>query len=150
VWEALTAAGDLAAWHPTPFELEPRVGGTVTFLQSPGAPSMPPGSVLAYEPPRRLAYTWGEDELRFELAEHRDGTLLTLTHTFDDRLKAARDAAGWDLCLQALERRLRGEGTPVVGGDDAVPPSWSELNDSYQRRFGIAPEAATPPPQPSG
>ena len=153
VWDALTVAGELAAWHPSPFELEPRVGGTVTFIPSPGIPSMPPGSVLAYEPPRRLAYTWGEDELRFEVHDHPGGSRLTLAHVFDDRFKAARDAAGWDLCLQALDLRLRGEqpgadedGRSRPGAPGRIPPGWRELNDDYQRRFGIAPQDATPPP----
>jgi len=148
VWEALTAAADLAAWHPTPFELEPRVGGAVTFAATPGAPAMPPGAVLEYDPPRRLAYTWGDDELRFAVDAHPEGSLLVLTHAFDDRYKAARDAAGWDICLHALAHALRGERPPAVDAGGRFPPGWSELNDAYQRRFGIAPADATPPPQP--
>jgi uncharacterized protein YndB with AHSA1/START domain len=147
VWDALTAPGDLAHWHPTPFELEPRVGGTVTFLPTPDAPSMAPGSVLDYEPPRRLAYTWGDDELRFEVRDHPEGCLLVLAHGFDDRFKAARDASGWELCLQALRHHLRGERPPGLAEGERLPSGWCELNADYERRFGIAPEDATPPPR---
>jgi uncharacterized protein YndB with AHSA1/START domain len=56
VWEALTDAGELASWHPTPFELERFVGGAVTFLPEGDAPDMPPGEVREYEPPRVLAW----------------------------------------------------------------------------------------------
>jgi hypothetical protein len=40
------------------------------------------------------------------------GTPLVLTHTFDDRLKSARDAAGWHLCLDALELSIDGVDDP--------------------------------------
>ena len=64
VWDALTAAAELAAWHPTPFELEARVGGHDHLPPLSRHALDASGSVLAYEPPRRLAYTWGEAGLR--------------------------------------------------------------------------------------
>lgn len=119
----------------------------MVFLPTPGAPEMPPGRVLEYDPPRRLSYTWGEDELRFDVGEHPDGSLLVLTHSFGDRFKAARDAAGWELCLQALDHRLRGtRPAGLADGERLASAGWGELNADYERRFGIAPEDATPPP----
>jgi predicted 3-demethylubiquinone-9 3-methyltransferase (glyoxalase superfamily)/uncharacterized protein YndB with AHSA1/START domain len=145
VWGALTELDELRHWHPSPFELERRAGGAIRFLPPDGA-AFGDGRVIAYEPPRLLAYSWGEDELRWEL-EHRDeGTLLTLTHTFEDRLKAARDAAGWELCLAALGAVLGGERGPAPTGERAILGDWDELNRAYQDRFGIAAEQATPPP----
>ena len=146
VWRALTERGELDAWHPTPFELEPREDGRVSFAEGPGRPAMPEGRVLCYEPPRLLAYTWGEDELRWELSPHAEGCLLRLTHIFDDRFKAARDAAGWHLCLDTLAGVLDGVARPDAG-EAGDPGEWRELNGEYERRFGIAPEQATPPPQ---
>ena len=70
--------------------------------------------MTAYEPPHLLAYSWGEDHLRWELEPRDGGTRLVLTHTFDDRLKAARDAAGWDLCLDALATSLSGGDAPPL------------------------------------
>lgn len=147
VWEALTSPGELPAWHPSPFELEPRVGGAVTYPKGEEGPDMPSGEVTAYDPPRLLGYTWGEDDLLWELRPHDGGCLLTLTHSFDDRLKAARDAAGWDLCLAALSTSLEGGDFPRETIDDErLPQGWSELNSAYQERFGISPDEATPPP----
>ncbi|HEX3512074.1 MAG TPA: SRPBCC family protein [Solirubrobacteraceae bacterium] len=143
VWQALISVDELTAWHPTPFELEPSPGGTVRFRADLGGPEMPQGKVLAYDPPRTLAYTWGEDELRFTLTATGERCLLVLEHTFEDRMKAARDAAGWELCLRALERALAGEAGRLA--DDGGGP-WAELNRDYEERFGIAPEDATPPP----
>lgn len=146
VWRALSRHGELFAWHPTPFELEPTVGGAVVYRSTPEGPEMQDGRVLEYDPPRLLVHTWGEDELRWELSEHEQGCLLRLTHTFDDRFKAARDATGWHLCLQAMSRALDGAPAPQRGAKPQLPQGWSELNDDYQERFGITAEQATPPP----
>jgi uncharacterized protein YndB with AHSA1/START domain len=147
VWSALTTEDELFDWHPTPFELEPAVGGRISFRRTPEGLEMPDGRVLEYDPPRLLAHTWGEDELRWELAAHEHGCVLRLTHIFDDRLKAARDAAGWDLCLDALAGSLAGVSRPQRGTGPSLPDGWSALNSQYQERFGIAAGEATPPPQ---
>jgi uncharacterized protein YndB with AHSA1/START domain len=148
VWEALTDLDELAAWHPTPFECEPEVGGRITFRGDLGGPEMPEGRVLAYDPPRALGYTWGEDELRFQLSPGADGVgcLLVLEHEFDDPLKAARDAAGWELCLRALDTALDGEAQRQTADEGRLPDGWKELNAEYEQRFGIVPGEATPPP----
>lgn len=147
VWEALTQTAELRRWHPTPFALDPEVGGRVSFHAEPGGPQMPQGEVLEFEPPRLLAHTWGEDLLRWELRPEGEGCLLILTQTFDDRMKAARDAAGWDLCLDALDAGLQGADPPEQGEAPRMPDGWRELNGEYERRFGIDPARATPPPQ---
>ncbi len=143
VWRALTERGELELWHPTPFEL---AGATVEFLPSPGAPAFEAGRLLALEEPVLLAYTWGPDELRWTLSERAGGCLLTLEHSFADRFKAARDGAGWHVCLTALEALLDRAEVPAKGSARELPGGWRELNEEYQRRFGIAPEEATPVP----
>jgi uncharacterized protein YndB with AHSA1/START domain len=147
VWRSITESDELAEWHPTPFEFERMVGGTVTFLPTGDVPDMPDGRVTDYEPPRLLAYTWDEDELRWELRPHDDGCLLILTHTFEDRFKAARDAAGWHVCLEALASALGGKKAPGTPDGERVPAHWPELNTAYEQKFGIPPEKATPPPE---
>jgi uncharacterized protein YndB with AHSA1/START domain len=146
VWSALTSHGQLLDWHPTPFDIEPRAGGRVNYRSTPGAPEMPEGLVLEFQPPHLLAYTWGEDELRWELHPDELGCVLRLTHVFDDRFKAARDAAGWDLCLGALSSALDCDPRPQRGSGPRLPQHWQGLNREYEQRFRIAPEQATPPP----
>ena len=102
--------------------------------------------MLEFEPPRLLAYSWGEDELRWELRPDGGGCVLSLTHIFDDRFKAARDAAGWHLCLGALSRSLESDPRPQRGHGPRLPGEWRDLNREYEKRFGIPPERATPPP----
>ena len=144
VWGALIEPPEQAAWHPTPFEIEPVLGGTIKYRPSANIPAMPDGEVLEYDPPHLLAHTWGEDLLRWELHPHQEGCLLVLTHTFDDHLKAARDAAGWHLCLDALRASLRDAGEQSDHRGPTQP--WRELNDEYEQRFGIPTDQATPPP----
>jgi len=146
VWRALTERKELAAWHPTPFELEPRAGGTIAFQAPAGMPAWPPGRVLACEEPSLLVHTWGpppEDELRWTLSERDGGCLLTLEHHFADRFKAARDGAGWHLCLRGLEALLDGTEVPAKGDPRELPEGWGELNEEYLARFGIAAQDAT-------
>jgi uncharacterized protein YndB with AHSA1/START domain len=144
VFSALTARPDLDAWHPMPFEIEPKAGGAVRYAEH--GLEFADGEVVEYDPPSRLAYTWGEDLLRFELYPHEEGCLLVLTHLFDDRFKAARDAAGWHVCLAKLEASLASGARTAPAPDQGLPDGWSELNAEYQQRFGIPPEKATPPP----
>jgi uncharacterized protein YndB with AHSA1/START domain len=145
VWRALTEREELEAWHPTPFLLEPSAGGTITFLPS-QVPEMGSGRVLECEEPSLLVHTWGEDELRWTLEQREEGCLLTLEHSFDDRFKAARDGAGWHICLIALAAVVDGREAPDRGSAARLPGGWSELNDGYLKRFGISAEEATPMP----
>ncbi len=107
---------------------------------------MSDGRVLAFEPPGLLAHTWGEDELRWEVEARDDGCILRLTHLFDDRFKAARDGAGWHMCLDSLALALDGRPSPQRGSEPRLPGGWDALNSDYQQRFGISPEQATPVP----
>jgi uncharacterized protein YndB with AHSA1/START domain len=76
VWEALTVHSAGWLW---PIEYEPRVGGAERGLTSAG------GTVTAWEPPHRFetsargADGW-RNELRYELAPHREGTLMSSRH----------------------------------------------------------------------
>ncbi len=75
------------------------------------------GRVLAFDPPRLLAITWGDgdehvSEVRFEFAAQGDATLLTLTHTkIDTKAHTLDFAGGWTAHLQTLAALLEGEPT---------------------------------------
>jgi uncharacterized protein YndB with AHSA1/START domain len=143
VWEALTEAEELPAWHPTPYELERAAGETVRYSAAGDVPEMNDGVLTDWDPPRLLGHSWGEDHLRWELNEHDEGCLLTLTHSFGNRFKAARDAAGWHLCLEALSAYL--DGASTASAREILGGGWQELNSAYEERFGIPPDKATPP-----
>jgi hypothetical protein len=96
--------------------------------------------MLAFIPPTLMELRWAGDVLRFELepdngeGEGRTGCILRLTVTFSEFGKAARDAAGWHICLERL----------VASSDGTTPPRpdrWKELFRTYVERFG--PQAST-------
>jgi uncharacterized protein YndB with AHSA1/START domain len=151
VWRALTEPGEQAAWHPTPARFEPKVGGRVEYVLGGHVAEMPDGEVTDYDPPRLLGYYWTADgeesnHLRFEIRPHDEGSVLILVHTFEDCLKAARDGAGWHVCLDSLSDSLDGPSAAAGHGPDSTG-QWGRLNSTYQDKFGISPEEATPPPQ---
>jgi uncharacterized protein YndB with AHSA1/START domain len=136
VWRALTEPEHLEAWFPTTIEGERTSGAPLRFRHRKA--DLPPmeGAMLACEPQSVLEFSWGEDTLRFELAPRESGTELTLIDTLAERGKAARDGAGWHVCLDQLAYHL----------DDSEPPwtspeRWRQVHDSYVEGFG--PEAAT-------
>ena len=143
VWRAITEPEHLAAWFPTSIDGERRPGATLSFAFS--DIDLPPmaGTMRAYEPPNLIEMAWGDDIVRIELRAdtHGDGeaTVLVLSDTFAELGKAARDGAGWHLCLDNLDAHV--DGRPAADQD-----GWRALNAWYVEHFG--PDAATVgPPQ---
>lgn len=131
VWRFVTDAGELAHWFPSRAEIEPRPGGTITFSGDPNLKDST-GRVIAVDPPRHLSFAWGGDELHFDLEPVRDRrTRFTLTNVLAAEDTAARNAAGWEVCLAALDKRTRGE---KADGPHAGPDApWKEFYDGYVR-----------------
>jgi uncharacterized protein YndB with AHSA1/START domain len=138
VWRAITEARHLAAWFPMRIQGDWVVGGQLTFADPDGQDLEFTGKVLAYQPPSVLEFSWGPDVLRLEIAARGAGCTLTLLDTFDELGKAARDAAGWHVCLDLLAAHL--DGGPEPG------PGWPELNQDYVQAFGPAAATIGPPP----
>ncbi len=141
VWRALTEEAHLAGWFPTTIE-GARVAGAplhFSFRESEGTPF--DGEMLAFVPPSRMELRWADDILRFELEPEPGpggpGCILRLTVTFPEHGKAARDAAGWHVCLDQL----------VDGTDpDRRPPErWRVVHAVYVDRLGPAASTIGPP-----
>jgi uncharacterized protein YndB with AHSA1/START domain len=134
VWRAITEADELAKWFPDTIEGEFAPGSQVRFPKfvEMGLPAV--GKVTEFEPPRLLAYTWGTSELRFELEPDGDGCRLVFIDSLP-REESAKNAAGWEVCLDDLETALSG-GEPGKVQPDRV----FELHDEYAERFGVDPE----------
>jgi uncharacterized protein YndB with AHSA1/START domain len=134
VWRALTEQEHLQAWFPDGISGEWQVGARLTFGPA-GGPSFT-GEVRIIEPPKTLEFSWGTDLLRFEVEPTSGGCVLTLLDTFDELGKAARDTAGWHVCIDKLDLHLDGTSPSWSDGD-----RWKELNAGYTAEFG--PDAAT-------
>jgi uncharacterized protein YndB with AHSA1/START domain len=123
VWQSVSDPDELVAWFPSKVSIEPRVGGTIAFSGDPNLADQT-GQVLAYDPPHRLAFTWGPDELHLELTAVDDQHCrLVLINVLGDRSAASRNAAGWSLCLAALQANL--DATAIDG------TSWRAYYDAY-------------------
>ncbi len=142
VWRALTEPSEIGQWFPATPEWELVPGAKIVFRFREEAPVDDmtqadfEGEIVAVEPLRLLEFTWADELLRWELAPDGGGTRLTFTTAFDDLGKAARDAAGWDVCLEVLEAAL---GDREVSWDDQMK-RWNELFPGYVGSLG--PEAS--------
>ncbi len=140
VWRAITEPEHLAQWFPTTIEGERAASAPLRF-SFPGGEAPPmDGEMLAFEPESAMEVRWGPDVIRIELRPMDDGTELTLLDTLEERGKAARDGAGWHVCLDALEVALGGE----PGARDQMK-GWHEVHPHYVESFGPAAATIGPP-----
>jgi uncharacterized protein YndB with AHSA1/START domain len=119
VWRSITVPEEMASWFPSTVEVDLREGGEMQFTFPEHEVDPMTGRVLELDPPRVFAFLWGEDLLRLELAPEGDGTRLTLLQTLRSEDEAARNAAGWHVCLDRL------------GGEET---DWEPYYEEYQRR----------------
>ena len=142
VWRAVTEPEELVRWFPSAVQLEPRVGGTVSFSGDPYMEGST-GRVLAYEPLSRLAFTWGDDELHLALEPADGGCRLTLVNVLSDRSTASRNAGGWYVCLAELVKVLDGVPSRGPHSEDTVP--WEPI---YQAHVDAGLPSGAPVPDP--
>lgn len=141
VWSALTEREGLASWFPCGIVVVGgawRVGARLEFpFHSQVIEMTLHGEVLELDEPHVLAYTWGGDTLRFELFDHEGGTRLVLVNELP-RSTAARNASGWEDCLDRLAGTTPVEGAwqahfrtyassfePVLGPQEGPPEGYT-------------------------
>ena len=90
--------------------------------------------------PRLLEFSWGGQDIRWELEPlGGDRTRLTLWHNID-RGFISMGAAGWHICFDVLERALAGQPIGRIVGPDAMKfAGWQRLNAEYAKQFGVEP-----------
>jgi len=139
VWEALTDPEQLRAWAP--FDADRNLGTVGSAkLTTVGAPALHvcETQVTRADPPRLLEYSWGEQDMRWELEPlGSGGTRLTLWHNIDRRF-ISMGAAGWHICFDVMDRLLAGE--PIgrmVGPETMKFEGWQRLNVEYAAQFGV-------------
>jgi uncharacterized protein YndB with AHSA1/START domain len=136
VWKAITEGEHMQHWFPDEMRGERAVGAHLEFVPDGHEDLKFEGEMLAFEPPSLMEFLWGEDTIRIELASDGDGTVLTLVDTFTELGKAARDGAGWHVCLDNLVHHLDG-----TEADVDQETRWKGLNQEYIDALG--PAAAT-------
>ena len=140
VWQALTDPAQLREWAPFDADRDlATVGPAKLSTVGTPTPQVSETIVKRAEAPRLLEYSWGGNDLRWELEPLGSGTRLTLWHHIDRRF-VSWGAAGWHICLDVLQRLLAGEPIGrIVGGDAMKFGGWQRLNAEYAKQFGVEP-----------
>ncbi|MBN9661775.1 MAG: SRPBCC family protein [Acidobacteria bacterium] len=139
VWQALTEPKHLREWAP--FDSDGSLGnaGNSVKLTTVGAPTpmVSETKIVRADAPRLLEYSWGGQDLRWQLEAQGGGTRLTLWHNIDRRF-IAWGAAGWHLCFDVMDRFLSGEPLGRTVGPDAMKlEGWQRLTKEYAVQFGV-------------
>ena len=144
VWAYLTES-DLRRQWLAAGEMEGRVGSGFELLWRNDQLSDDPGNrpegfgnehrleseITAFDPPRKLAFTWGNTGgVTFDLEPSGDAVLLRVTHRrIADPSSQLNISAGWHAHLDVLENRLEGE-APKPFWD-----RWTALKSEYEQRL---------------
>jgi uncharacterized protein YndB with AHSA1/START domain len=148
IWSYLTESNLRRQWLAAG-RMEMKVGAPFEFVWHNDELTNPPGRkpegfgsefrmkghVTEVDPPRKLAFTWGEGEkggVSIELAQKGKEVLLTLIHRrIPDRESLLSVSAGWHMHLNILAARMGGrEPDPFWDG-------WNRLHSDYAARFPI-------------
>lgn len=145
VWRSLTDPDGLREWFPCSIAAQRwEVGAALTFTFPGQAEFTVDGVVLECDRPRVLAYLWGQETLRFDLeplpagsagAGESGGTRLVMVDELSAPV-AARNAAGWHLCLDRLAGHAPAEGRQ----------EWRRLFALYRAAFepSLGPQEGPP------
>jgi uncharacterized protein YndB with AHSA1/START domain len=137
VWRAITDRDELKAWFPCDVAVSGgrwRPGAAISFTFPPEVADLTiTGEVFEVDEPTRLAYSFGQDILRFELSPRDGGTLLVLIDELPPST-AARSAAGWEECLNLL------------AGSKPAPDAWRSRFTAYAAAFqpALGPQEGPP------
>ena len=110
---------ELREWAP--FDADRNIGTTGPMkLSTVGTPTpqISESRVTRAEEPRLLEYSWGGNDMRWELEPLGDGTRLTLWHNIDRKF-IAMGAAGWHICFDVLDQSPR-RVTPLAASSPAT------------------------------
>ncbi len=136
VWQALTDPAQLREWAPFDADRNLDTDGPVK-LSTVGTPTpqVSETSVERAEAPRLLEYSWGGNDIRWELEPLANGTRLTLWHNIGRRF-ISMGAAGWHICFDVLDRFLAGHPIGRIVAGDAMKFGWQRLHAEYAKQFG--------------
>ena len=146
VWAAVTDPDEIRHWFPSPeVEHDARTGGSITVSGDPYSPTPKTSRILVWEPPHRFAFEWEDDELHLTLSEHARGCRLELVNILSTPGAGARNAAGWEMCLDLLDRVVAG--SRQGSASDAGMEEFLPVLEKYKAK-GVPDDGWLPdPPQ---
>ena len=144
IWAYLTESELRRQWLASG-EMQPKAGTAFTLTWRNDELTDPPGQrpsgfsaehsmdsrITEFDPPHKLAFTWGESgEVSFELDQRGKQVLLTVIHRgLPDRNMTLMVGAGWHMHLDVLVARA--SGTKPEG---SFWEGWTRLKAEYDRR----------------
>jgi uncharacterized protein YndB with AHSA1/START domain len=138
VWTAITDPDHLKQWAP--FDSDRSLGSVGTAnLTTVGAPKpmISETQIKRADAPKVLEYSWGKQDLRWELEAISTGTRLTLWHNIEKNF-IAMGAAGWHICFDVMDRLISGEPIGRMVGPAAMQfEGWQRLHVEYAKQFGV-------------
>lgn len=140
MWRILTERELLKQWFPCDVEGEWGVGAELRFIFLRGegeglSEEELSGEVLAVDQPRLLEFRWGTHLLKYELTADGDGCRFRLSESFEDSSLGARNAAGWEMCLENLDLLLEG-GALVKFVVDVWSAKFKHYGAKFEATFG--------------
>lgn len=146
VWRVLTERELMRQWFPCDVEGKWEVGAELkfTFLHGEGeglSEEELRGEVVTVDPPKLLEFRWGKHFYRWELVAHGTGCKFFFSDNFEDPSIGARNAVGWELCLENLELLMQGASLTKFALD-----AWRERFQNYAEKFEpeIGPQQGLP------
>lgn len=135
VWRVITERDLLKQWFPCNVVGEWAVGATLEFVWPPEQAGDIEdedrrGEVLAVDIQRLLEFRWGKHALMFEIVPDGDGCLFRLSESFNEKAWGARNAAGWEMCIEYLDLVLEGVAVGKFAAD-----VWRGKFDHYAEKF---------------
>ncbi|MGE5702397.1 MAG: SRPBCC family protein [Clostridia bacterium] len=134
VWSWLTENDKLSQWFSELRVSDLREGGVITF-------NMPDGTfkeleILDFAIHSVLAFTWGEDRVRFELTSESEGCHLVLIETIANVTDhTPKDLAGWHVCLDVIQALMDGRTLA------SRYPQWQAWYEEYAQLMETLPKS---------
>ena len=136
VWQALIDPAQLREWAPFVADAALGTAGATVKITTVGAPAhITETTVTRADAPKLLEYTWGGNDLRWELEPLDGGTRLTLWTCIDRRF-ISMGAAGWHICFDVLDHLLAGTPIGLMAGPEIMKfEGWQRLSAEYAKQF---------------
>lgn len=126
LWTTVATAPAMSRWFPSRVQLNAHQGGGIVFTGDPHMESST-GTVTNWEPERHWSFTWGDSEIDISVEPSGEGSKLTFIEFLEAENTAARNAAGWHVCLHAMQS--------VLTGDTMTTPlDWEPVYRGYAEK----------------
>ncbi|MEJ8305803.1 SRPBCC family protein [Saccharibacillus sacchari] len=124
-WTYLTDNEHLKQWFPELQIEDLHLGGKIRFDMQDG--TFEELRIIGFNECSMLAYTWGEDQIRFELSPKAYGSRLVLVETMKQVTShTPKDLAGWHVCLDVIEALM--DGRAIESRED----NWEKWFGEYR------------------